>query len=308
MSAAVALKRGAAPPRRKTAGSRPAARPVPRPTVDLPLSRKRLLRHLATAAGLLLLAAGIVVASLAGVPQRAWGDVVAASARAGFEVRHFDVTGTREMPKLPIYKAALQGSSNAMLALDLPAIRAQLLREPWVADASVSRRLPDTLAIDIVERRPVALWQHQHRVALIDATGRALTSTQLDRYGKLPLVVGTGANERATEVLALLADQPGVATSVDAAILVGGRRWDLKFKSGEVLALPDTPVAAAQALKQFARLQHSGDGLLGRGFSRFDMRMPGKMLVRGEAVKAAIEASSKATAAALKAQRAATKI
>lgn len=296
MSAAVALKRGAAPPRGKAAPVRRAA-PPPRPTVSLPVSRGRLLRNLAAGGGLLVLAAAIVVASLFGVPQRWWGHAVAATAQAGFEVRHVAITGTREMPRLPVYDAALSGPTNAMLTIDLPAIRARLLQQPWVADASVSRRLPDTLAIEIVERRPVALWQYKRRLALIDATGKPLDTERLDRFGTLPLLVGAGANVRAQEVLALLADQPAVAKQVDAAMLIGGRRWDLKFKTGEVLALPDTPAASAMALKTFAQLQRGGDGLLGRGFARFDMRLPGRMLVRGAPVKAALEAAAKAAKA-----------
>ncbi len=296
MSAAVALKRGAQPPRSKATAARRPAAPL-RPMVSLPLSRGRLLRTLAIWGGLLLLVAGVVVASLFGLPQRLWREIVGSTARAGFEVRHVEITGTREMPRLPVYDAALSGPTNAMLTIDLPAIRDRLLQQPWVADASVSRRLPDTLSIDIVERRPVALWQFRHKLALIDPTGRPLDTQRLDRFGALPLVVGAGANLRAQEVLALLADQPAVAKQVDAAMLVGGRRWDLKFKTGEVLALPDTPAAAAVALKQFARLQHGGDGLLGRGFARFDMRLPGRMLVRGAPVRAALEAAAKAAKA-----------
>ena len=38
----------------------------------------------------------------------------------------------------------------------------------------MSRRLPDTLVIDIVERTPSALWQDQQQLALIDGDGVVL--------------------------------------------------------------------------------------------------------------------------------------
>ena len=299
MNAAVALKRGAAPPRRRAGASRRAA-PPPRATVSLPVGRGRLVRHLAGWFIALLAAAGIVVAGLMGVPQRLRGDFVALTATAGFEVRHVDITGTREMPRLPVYDAALSGPTNAMLTIDLSAIRAKLLQQPWVADASVRRRLPDTLAIDIVERRPVALWQYRRKLTLIDAAGKPLATERLGRFAALPLVVGPGANACATQILALLAGRPELAGKVDAAMYVGRRRWDVKFKTGEVLALPDTDAAAALALKQFARLDARNGGLLGRGFARFDMRLPGRMLVRGAPVKAALDAAAKAAKAAPK--------
>lgn len=295
---ATTIKRGAKPPRTKA--------PAPRKAVDtvaLPVSARVLRRNLAIGAAVLVSTATIVVATVMGIPQRAWAGFVRDSATAGFEVRHVDVTGTREMPRLPVYDAALSGPTNAMLAADLPAIRARLLALPWVADASVGRRLPDTLSIDIVERRPVALWQHRQRFALIDIEGQVLPTPKLARFANLPVVVGGGANTRVRELLALTASAPSLSDKVDAAILVGGRRWDVKFKSGETLALPDTPAAATSAFKRFAKLESQlGEDrkLLGGRFQRFDMRLPGQITVGGPAVQSALEAAAKAAKAAPK--------
>ena len=59
----------------------------------------------------------------------------------------------------------------------------------------------------------------------------------------------------------------------------GERRWDLRFQSGEVLALPEGVDAAVTALKDFAR-RDAQYRLLGQGFVRFDMRVPGRIVVR----------------------------
>lgn len=296
---AIAMKRGAKPPRRPPMKSR---RPD-LPTIALPVSATVLRRNVVVAVLVLGLGALGLIASLAGIPQRHWAEFVRSTARAGFEIRHVEVTGTREMPRLPIYDAALAGSSNAMLTADLPAIRDRLLGLPWVADASVGRRLPDTLTIAIVERRPVALWQHRGRFVAIDITGQLLTADRLERFKALPVVVGPGANARVREMLALTASAPTLSDKVDAAILVGGRRWNVRFKSGETLALPDTPAAATAAFKRFARLESSlGEDrkLLGGRFERFDMRLPGQLTVGGAAVQQALEAAAKAAKNAAK--------
>lgn len=290
---ATTIKRGQKAPRHKPAPQRKAAAE----TVALPVGARTLRRNVVVTAATLGTAALVVITSLAGVPQRAWASFVENSADAGFEIRHVEVTGTREMPRLPVYDAALSGTSNAMLTADLPAIRQRLLALPWVADASVGRRLPDTLSIQIVERRPVALWQHRQKFALIDINGEVLPSPKLARFAALPVVVGAGANTRVRELLALTASAPTLSDRVDAAILVGGRRWDVKFKSGETLALPDTPAAATAAFKRFAKLESDlGDDrkLLGGRFQRFDMRLPGQITVGGPAVQAALEAAAKA--------------
>ncbi len=290
---AIAMKRGARPPKRKPVTlRRPAA-----PTVALPVSAGALRRNVILAGAVLVLAAGGVIATLAGVPQHYWARLVARTATAGFEIRHVEITGTREMTRLPIYDAALSGSSNAMLTLDLPAIRQRLLALPWVADASVGRRLPDTLTIAIVERHPVALWQQHQHFAAIDITGRVLTDQRLERYRSLPMIVGPGANLHVREILALTAAAPTLSDQVDAAVFVGGRRWNVRFKTGETLALPDTPAAATDAFKRFARIESglaADRKLLGGRFERFDMRLPGQMTVGGPAVRQALDAAAKA--------------
>ena len=58
----------------------------------------------------------------------------------------------------------------------------------------MSRRLPDTLVIDIVEREPAALWQDKQQLALIDAEGVVLDRVPVDEMPDLPLLIGPGAN------------------------------------------------------------------------------------------------------------------
>jgi cell division protein FtsQ len=292
MTAAV-LKRGARAPRARPVRRRslPQASDFPRPTKA----------QLALAAGTVLAIALVLIIAM-GVPQRLWTGFVHWTAANGWEVRHVELTGAREQDRLAIYGAVLNGSTNAMLATDLDDVRARLAALPWVADASVQRRLPDTLVIEVIERKPVALWQYQRRLHAIDVTGKVLTARRLERWNDLPVLVGPGANGRVKDALALIAATP-LGRDVDAAVFVGGRRWDLKFKSGETLALPDQPALAKAALNRFARLDGQGpDRLLGGRFTRFDMRLPGRMIVAGPAVAASLAQAEKARIAAAQAR------
>ncbi|MGI4877840.1 MAG: hypothetical protein ACRYG4_10195, partial [Janthinobacterium lividum] len=54
--------------------------------------------------------------------------------------------------------------------------------------------------------------------------------------------------------------------------------WDLRFKSGETLALPEGALAPA-ALAKFDALDRK-TGMLGKGYVWFDLRQPGQMTVR----------------------------
>ncbi len=287
MNAAV-IKRGAAP--RKKA----AVRKKPPAMVRVPLAPRRFVRHAASAFVLLLVAAAAAAAMIAGLPGRAWQATARMAAVAGFEVRHVEVHGVATGPRLAVIAAALEGPTNSMLLVDLAAARSRLLALPWVADASVARRLPDTMIVDVVERRPVALWQFRHRLVAIDRSGVPLTAERLDRFAALPLVVGPGANDHVGDLLALLSSWR-LAPQVDAATFVGARRWDLRFRSGETLLLPEGAAARA-ALARFDALDRK-TGLVGHGYTRFDLRLPGQITVR---VAAPVKAPAKAPPAPAK--------
>ncbi|HMQ20339.1 MAG TPA: cell division protein FtsQ/DivIB, partial [Sphingopyxis sp.] len=91
------------------------------------------------------------------------------------------------------------------------------------------------------------------------------------------------------------------------ATWVGNRRWDLRFRSGETLSLPEGEEQAKKALAKFAHMD-GANRLLGRGILRFDMRDPKRFVLRLphegqvapaklEGARAAAEALAAATAA-----------
>lgn len=213
------------------------------------------------------------------VPAKVGAGLGEAMGEAGFRVRSVDVTGVQRMDSRPVFQIALDQKSMAMPLVDVATIRQKLLRYGWVKDARVSRRLPDTLVIDIVEREPAALWQDSTRLSLIDSEGVVLDRVKVSDMPDLPLLVGPGANAHSNDLNLLLAQVPTLKPQLESASWVGGRRWDLNFQSGETIVLPEGDEDAKQALAKFARLDKSA-GLLGRGIKRFDLRIPGKMIVR----------------------------
>lgn len=220
----------------------------------------------------------VMVAQLLDVPHRVALTSGEALGRAGLSVKHIDIRGIDRMERLDVYAVALDQQSIAMPLVDLNGVREKLLRYGWVADARVSRRLPDTLVIDIVERRPAAVWQHARELTLVDASGIVLAPVKLDAMPDLPLLIGPDANTQATALTALMRHAPRLKPVLDGAVWVGGRRWNLRFQSGETLMLPDGENQAAAALRKFDELD-AERRLLGQGVQRFDMRLPEQMAV-----------------------------
>ncbi len=219
------------------------------------------------------------VAVMAGLPAFAKHQIAAVASDTGFEVRRVEVRGVKNLNELKVYERALAERNRAMPLVDVDALRSSLLELSWVQDARVSRQLPDTLVIDIVERKPHAVLRKADRFVLIDGTGVELETIKADRAkGKL-LLSGPGARLQVQALGALMDVAPALKPQIKAAEWVGNRRWNLKFKTDQVLALPEGQRAAAKALVSFARLDGT-NRLLGGKAVAFDMRASDRIYFR----------------------------
>lgn len=248
-----------------------------------------------------------VVASFAGVPAMARTELERLAHQSGFELTNVQALGTNHVNELKVYQAVL-GNGNrgkAMPFVDLGAIRWRLLQFSWVEEARVSRRLPDTIVVDIVERTPVAILSRPGRLVLIDAKGHELEPVSADRVGKRMVLSGPGAAVQIGPLTALLEAAPALKSQIKAAEWIGNRRWNLTFRTGQVLALPEGQEPAARALITFAQLD-GRNRLLGGSAMAFDMRasdriymrMPSRTDQQEQAGAAAASASASAPAPA----------
>lgn len=255
----------------------------------LPVDQARVNKIAALVFGAFIVAIALIVIVALDIPAKAERAAGSAIGKAGFTVNGYQIVGISHMNRALVddvvtdelhHASAEADSDKAPQALvDVAEIRRRLLAFGWVKDARVSRRLPDTLVIDIVERKPAALWQNKGQVALIDGEGVVLDHLPVDKMPDLPLLIGPGANAEEQQLTRLMAAVPTLKPQLTSASWIGGRRWDLNFQSGETVALPEGEEAAMTALSKFARVDKQS-GLLGRGIVRFDLRIPGKMIVR----------------------------
>ena len=277
------LKRGTRPPRRSARAAprrRTGQSGLAQRIIDaLPVQPATLQRIVNAAVAVTLVVALGFAAHISGATAKAQEEWAAAVARAGFTVQRVEVVGADRIDYLRIYDAALGQQDRSMAAVDLDEVRRQVMQYGWVKDARVSRRLPDTLVIDVVERAPAAVWQQRQTLALIDADGVVLEGITRAQMPDLPLLIGPGANRRAQDLAKLLDSAASLRPLLASAAWVGNRRWDLRFDSGEMLMLPEGEAAAKKALVRFTHLDGT-NRLLGRGILRFDMRDPANFVMR----------------------------
>ena len=209
--------------------------------------------------------------------QRATDKIVQETGLLGLTVSDISVEGRETTDRETILAALDAGPGTPILAVSPTRAKDQLEALPWVRTAVIERRLPGTIYVRLVERKPLALWQHGGKIELIDREGDVIPVVQLDQFASLPMVVGEGAARHAAELLHLLASEPELAARVTAAIRVGNRRWNLRIDNAIDVLLPADE--AANAWSQLARLERS-NAILKRDLQSIDIRLPDRLVLR----------------------------
>ena len=213
---------------------------------------------------------------------------------AGFRITSVTINGRKQLTQDEVLAIGGVNGRSSLLFLDAASVRDSLKANPWIADATVLKLYPGALQVNITERQPFALWQENGKLSVIADDGAVLEPYVTRRFASLPLVVGKGAETRARDFLALVAKYPAVNSQLKAVIFVGERRWNLRFKDGLDIRLPETDVGnALAALVKYDR----EDKLFSRDITAIDMRLPDRLTVRlsDEAAKAREEQFKKAS-------------
>lgn len=245
--------------------------------------RRVILHRCAVAGGALLVLAvvgGTAWAIKSGAAARAAGQTVDAAygltARAGFALKDIYLEGRGRTPMAAVEQALDIRQGDPILRLSLAETRERLEAIDSVKMAAVERALPDTLYVRIVEREPVALWQHEGKLALVDDNGAVMSDVDAKAYGRLPLIVGEGAPGHVGDLLAILASDAALAKQFVAGVFVGERRWNIRLKSGVEVKLPEAdPVGA---WKKLAALEADRQ-LLERDVRVIDLRLDGRLFM-----------------------------
>jgi cell division protein FtsQ len=157
----------------------------------------------------------------------------------------------------------------------------------WVEKASVRRLHPNRLEVEIVERRPYAVWQRGGAHYVIDRTGAALSTLSANDYPDLMLVTGEGGNEGVFELVNHLEDYRQLQSRVKAAARVGQRRWTLYLQNGVRIALPENDMAPALAKLDELQRRH---GVLDKAVKLVDLRLGDRVVIQLEEQKGKEEA------------------
>ncbi|NCX58241.1 MAG: FtsQ-type POTRA domain-containing protein [Rhodobacteraceae bacterium] len=199
-----------------------------------------------------------------------------------------------ERPEFMLSALSIEGSSDSLNAeireilglnfpissfdLDLADLRNRVLSLPPVETAEVRLEGGSILHVKVKEKVPALLLKDDTGIHVLNKNGdyiRPLLSTE---YGsKLPVITGEGAQKAAAEAFILFSALYNKLDEVRGLVLVGGRRWNIVLKSGQVIMLPEKK--SEQAVQKILILDKA-EKILSRDIAVFDFRLPYRITLR----------------------------
>lgn len=159
------------------------------------------------------------------------------AAQPWFALRTIEIkTPVAHVTEAQIRLVAERQVSGTFFTVDLERARSSLEKLPWVREARVERRWPDTLVVSLVEHVPLARWNDD---ALVNDRGEVFVAAVADRLPRL-----SGPDDSAAEVVAAyrrhqmaLAPLAPLGMTIRELRLSPRRAWRIRLDNGVQLAL-----------------------------------------------------------------------
>ena len=199
------------------------------------------------------------------------------TADAGFRVQNILVEGRVNTDSDVLMGIVNIQKDDPLLSFNPNEAQELIERIAWVEKVRVERRFPDTIFIELIERVPLALFQKDKRLFLIDQKGAVITDFGLNRFQDLLLVSGAGAPENAHPLIQNIKAEEILMPHIEAASYISNRRWNLKTSSGISIKLPAEDIGFA--LRRLALLQEEQD-IFNKKLQHIDLRDHDRIIVQ----------------------------
>lgn len=272
---------------------------------DLQRRQRKKPRPLWLQRGLRLGATALVLTAIVGTPYWMWSsgwlpgkiDAIETawlnrSASAGLTADYIFTTGLNETSTSDVLQAINISISKKqpLLSFSPHDAKQRLENLPWVREASVQRRFPNTVMVNITERTPIGFLQQNRQLSLVDESGTILAKDGLGRWSSLPILIGEQAPQHAPLLMKELNSHPEIYRRVKAMTFVNQRRWNLRLDNNVDVLLPENEIPTA--LDRLDRAQ-TDSHILEKDITAVDLRLADRMIVTPTPAAAARRAAPK---------------
>lgn len=200
--------------------------------------------------------------------------LVTSSGFLGWNGHHLLIEGRKTLSEKDLKDAIQFSPTEPLLNINIEQIYARLKKNTWINKVCVKKIYPGTLYIKIEERQPYCCILQKNRSVVVDRSGIVLHEG-LESY--LPKVKGPEAHLYAHEILDVLTQFKSITPHIDYIERKRSGRFDLFFKNGIRIALPQDNLL--HALNKLSIILEKGQ--LRKTHTTLDLRVPDKIIYTG---------------------------
>ena len=201
------------------------------------------------------------------------------SKTVGLTVREVIVEGRSKTRKSVLLQALQVSEGDNILAINITEMKDRINKLPWVKSARIERHFPNKISLTLFERTPMARWQTNRMLKLIDVHGDVIPIVDLTRFSNLPIIIGKNAPKIAGQILNTLSNEPHLFKRVKSLTLVSDRRWDVQLDNQINVHLPEKNPGKAWA--HLATVEQ-GHNIFGDQVQGIDMRLENQLIIKIE--------------------------
>ena len=191
-----------------------------------------------------------------------------------FVIKNIETVGRERASKNDISKILKQYQKKSLLSLNLNYIQSEVEKVSWIKSVIIRRILPNKLSLTIEEFSPRAIWIRGGDRFVLDKDGNAIERISDDQFQNYFTIKGSKADLNLMKLLQDLETFPEIYSQIDYANFIGRRRWDLHYKGGVRIMLPqDNVIDSLSVLETYIKENR----LIEKGHKKIDLRVNGKI-------------------------------
>ena len=183
---------------------------VKAPASDAPRRPSLLRAHLANVGRVVRIVTGVAVFSATALGA-SWGMYRYVSTTRRFAIKEVVVVGARHRKEAEISRAGGLDVGKNVFTVDLEQARRAIVSDPWIERATVTRKLPSTVSVEVVEREPVATVLLGGTLFLAAPNGELFKRLEAGDPSDLVVITGVGGEGE------MVRDRAGVTALVKRA-------------------------------------------------------------------------------------------
>lgn len=130
--------------------------------------------------------------------------------------------------------------NTSIFLISITDIKTKLESLDCVGSVDIEREYPDTIKIQVNEKQPIAIWQHDQKFYYVTENGSVMSIRKVKDIEKFIVVAGNNAPIHTPDLVSFLGLDQELMSQITSAIWVGNRRWNIKLESGMLIKLPET--------------------------------------------------------------------